>query len=1581
MIDINWHNFKAKFNDRETKAFEQLAYMLFCAENNIKIGIFRFKNQTGIETEPITKDGVQVAFQAKYYDTKLSDNKTDIISSLKKAKAENTTLSKILFYVNQEFAESSKRQKKKPKYLEEIESVANEQNLHLEWRVPSHIEMQLAQPTNQYLAEYFFQLGRNRIDFLTELRSHTENILFPIRSEISFQKQIIKIDRSSFSESLNKVTGPVKIIAGEGGSGKTALIKDFFVKMVSPIYVFKAAEFNVLHISGLFSQFGSYTLTDFIEAHNEENQKIVVIDSAERLADLKNQDAFKELLSALLKNNWQFYFTTRLNYLNDLTFQLLEIYRLDFEVLRLDNLNDEELATVAATNNFRLPENHKLNQLIKNLFYLDEYLHHYTDIEKGADVVAFRNVLWKKKIQNSAYQKNNTHLIREKCFISLVKARCANGHFYIDGGTCGDRILSHLVGDDIIQYDEKQKGYFITHDIYEEWALGKIIDWEFQSKESSATFFESIGTSLIIRRAFRHWLSELLSTDINAVKPFIESAFTAELTDVFWKDELLTSILLSEYAGQFFLTFETLLLANEATYLKKIIFLLRIACKEVDRMFYQDNSILDKVAFDTAFLITRPKGEGWHHCIKFVYDHRAALALTDLSLYFTLLEEWTTYNKSGSSTRYSALTAMHFYEKMQIESGIFFGSDIKERILSVILSGTAELKTELTTIVNQMLVANIYHHDCPYDDMLESILKAEVKAIDFIRRMPKETLKLAYKFWYLSPEDRDEMDYGRMGTEEFYAIPNRWSDEYSPASAYQTPIYYCLETAFADTIKFILDYTNRAIKSYVESDYDDTVFEIEVAVDSETTAKQFISTGIWNIFRGSGSPVSPHLLQSYHMALEKYLLEIAEIASSEGLESWLIYLIKHTRSASITAVVASVVAAFPDKFFKVSAILFGSYEFIQHDNYRLIHENEAKSIYSIGAGMNINERIYERERMATVDQSHRKLALENLALNYQFFRNPGITDEEAEFRLTTIHQIIDKHYEHIARLSADDEELNAYRMLIARIDRRKMKPTVEHQDDKIVLNFNPELDEELRRVSEVAQQSGANLHRYTQLKLWGSRKFDPNRESYKYPAYDDPQIVINDLRNLIAELNDEPSDEFIFHNRVNASYGCYGLIATYLDEMSTEDLKLCCDLVFQFARLPLQNYYNYQIADGVEVAVHALTMLYGKFPELRNDFTMALFFILFDNHAIGAYKRVCDYAIEAIIKNLYTSNTNHAILLFQGFLLFAGRFKSQEQAYIEKVRSTRVTYQRGSMIDSFTNEHLEELNKWLTGELTVTEIAINSLNIEVLETLFQLIPIDSNFIIHLDFAKAALPSMATKLLKDDPRERRPERIDYKLRLRFFKKAAYFLLKREPDCIKEWITPFAAGLTISRNSDTFLQEVLQAEDILNTYEQFWLVWDCIYPIIKKFSKLRSALYLNEIIHTYLLAWPWWEKTTKAWHSLKDREKLFYAKCANEMGSHPAVLYGIGKILNEIATPFINDGMIWVSDTLAENHNLNTEELDINTVYYLEVLVRKYVYLNRTKLKADRYLRAKLLVILEFLINRTSVNAYLLREEII
>ena len=53
MHEINWNIFKAKFNQREGPKLEELAYHLFLREFDLpSAGVFGYKNQPGIETEP-----------------------------------------------------------------------------------------------------------------------------------------------------------------------------------------------------------------------------------------------------------------------------------------------------------------------------------------------------------------------------------------------------------------------------------------------------------------------------------------------------------------------------------------------------------------------------------------------------------------------------------------------------------------------------------------------------------------------------------------------------------------------------------------------------------------------------------------------------------------------------------------------------------------------------------------------------------------------------------------------------------------------------------------------------------------------------------------------------------------------------------------------------------------------------------------------------------------------------------------------------------------------------------------------------------------------------------------------------------------------------------------------------------------------------------------------------------------------------------------------------------------------------------------------------------------------------------------
>ena len=212
MMEINWHNFKAKFNGKETSVFENFAYLLFCREYKRDIGIFGYKNQAGIEKEPIQVGDECIGFQAKYFDNRI--DKTQIISSVETAKSKNPGLTKVLLYTNLEFSESSDKDKKEPKSKTEIEKAAKEIGIDIEWRVRSNFEKLLSEADMQHLAGYYFSSNQSLIEYIESFESQTESILYTIHNSISYNGQSITIDRKEFPQQISNTlsNGRISII-------------------------------------------------------------------------------------------------------------------------------------------------------------------------------------------------------------------------------------------------------------------------------------------------------------------------------------------------------------------------------------------------------------------------------------------------------------------------------------------------------------------------------------------------------------------------------------------------------------------------------------------------------------------------------------------------------------------------------------------------------------------------------------------------------------------------------------------------------------------------------------------------------------------------------------------------------------------------------------------------------------------------------------------------------------------------------------------------------------------------------------------------------------------------------------------------------------------------------------------------------------------------------------------------------------------------------------------------------------------------------------------------------------------------
>ncbi|PWL31747.1 AVAST type 4 anti-phage nuclease Avs4 [uncultured Roseivirga sp.] len=1380
MIEINWNVFKAKFPDREPKAFELLSYYLFCDEFEKPLGVFRFKNQTGVETDPIEYKGEIVGFQSKFYESKLSEHKTDLEDSITKAKRKNPELNKILFYLNQEFSESSKPGKKEPKYKSDVEAHAKKNGVSIVWKVTSHFEKQLSLPRNEYLSEHFFGgEGSGITDFLSSISNHTESILHSIQSDIKFRGDTLKIDRSELLNELLEEKGKsqVTILSGVGGCGKTALIKEFRALMQTvPFYVFKAAEFNIKQLDSLFGNFGKYGLVDFLEAHSNEAHKIIVIDSAEKLSDLEEIEPFREFLSSLLRDSWSIYVTTRDSYLEDLKFQFIQIYRVTCSLYSIKNIEQGMLFQLARRYEFEIPLDVKLIGLICNLFYLSEFLENYDSIESGTSYKNFRNIIWKKKIQGP-FKVRNQHIKRENSFLQLIELRAANGRFFNNLDQSHDRPLEALAMEEVIEYDSANSGYFITHDIYEEWGLNFYLSRCFNSTQDYKSFFKEIGASLLVRRAFRYWVAEKIISEPEVFKSLILKAAFDEKLETFWKDEVLVTILLSNLSAHFFQVYKEALLQEDARLIRRITFLLRVACKQVDEKNYD-------LGLSIGYLFTKPKGPGWQEFICFLYNHRDNLSASLIPIIIPTLEEWVKHENKGETTRLVGLLGLHLYELSNNDREFKIPLNTSKKIPEIILASGYELVNEIREIISNILDKGSLRFREDYYDLCSLILTRNEVSMPVLNSLTKLVLQMADIFWFQNKELESEYPFGRYsgyGPEEKFSLSDDWHHKYFPASALQTPVYFLLKSDLDEGLQFILDFTAKTVQSAVESGYDSSIKQISV-FQKDSTSKQFISHTLWQMYRGSGNPVTPYLLQSVHMALEKRLLEIANDQNPELLIDKLIHLLENTVSASISAVVASVVIANPEKLAVVAIRMLKTPDFLIHDRLRKHSEHQAKSLYEIG-GVGLKDKIYRQERLKTCEDKHRELSLEDVVLTLQIFKDESMPEEVFQDRQEEIWSVLDDHYDQIIQTEdISSERINQLRLLVNSIDRRKQRMSFEDNQDSSYIKFVPQLEPELAKFQAKGQEEYSEKTKFMALRLWSLNKFEKDQDLDDYEQYENsPERVLSETKQLISEFENQDGFFELMNHSIPA-YATAAVIKEYHDKINNEDKAFCLETIAGFATFPFQANYHAQISDGVEVAVSAIPHLIELFPEKSEDLTTILQFLLFNNQPLGEYKRICDYSIEAINQNASRLGQEFVEEVLTTFLLLKPSFND----FINQKRIEKGGHFRPISAGSYVDEFLEELEK--SGPLkdfSWEALDIKKYDIEDLQISFALIRPDSVDEFSLRLVEELFKVIPQATLSDED----DNELKFSARLKIFKTYSRFILHRKPEEIEKFVVPF------------------------------------------------------------------------------------------------------------------------------------------------------------------------------------------------
>lgn len=229
-----------------------------------------------------------------------------MLEMVRKAKRDYANITKIIIYTNSEWGQNKG---KEPAGKKEIEQEAKDLGVEIDWRCGSYFESPFVVDENKSVCAHFFLQSDSVYKLLEDMGAHTNRVLDSISEDIPFNGKTVVIDRASEYENISSTTNNAVVISGEGGTGKTALIKSLHKKKgsTSAFYVLKATEFSVNKVEDVFS---GVSLDDFSAAHLGADEKIVVVDSAENLLALQNTDPFREFVSGLLSSGWKVWFVT-----------------------------------------------------------------------------------------------------------------------------------------------------------------------------------------------------------------------------------------------------------------------------------------------------------------------------------------------------------------------------------------------------------------------------------------------------------------------------------------------------------------------------------------------------------------------------------------------------------------------------------------------------------------------------------------------------------------------------------------------------------------------------------------------------------------------------------------------------------------------------------------------------------------------------------------------------------------------------------------------------------------------------------------------------------------------------------------------------------------------------------------------------------------------------------------------------------------------------------------------------------------------------------------------------------------------
>ena len=889
------------------------------------------------------------------------------------------------------------------------------------------------------------------------------------------------------------------------------------------------------------------SIKDFLDLHSDCCERILVVDEAEKtdlLVPPGDIGTIAQTLEDFHGAGWRIVFSTRPSHAEKWVDFCKTVLQTPPVVVDIPRLSPEELKGLADANGFSIPSDLLIRDLLRIPFYLKEFLS-LSDGERSGNFKKFKQHLWDCRIRG-----NESGVMAANGFIAMMERRLQTGNYWVEVHPDEAEAANGLIQRGILVRDTETEWCYLTHDIYEEWALEKIITRAFSEVGDNPNLWPLLQDKPAMHRAYRSWMTDTFHLNGTSVQHLVENSLTGNPTP--WQKETLLAMLASPLAGGFLKTHLLLLLGNGGQLLKEVVALVRLSCREPSLL--KNEAFLSDMGFDPAsadfHFLTRPCGKEWNTIIHFLFENRKDVLKVKQDDILNLLHEWCANYPHGQTTAEAARLA---FEIAIANNGTDWETRLFEHktegILFQCLSlGAAEIKEDLRSCIE-------FYLDDPEGDVrgfpknyCEAIVNHSLSHVQFITSLPEMTRRILGAMfrpgtqlsvsWTDSPES--EMGLSRSG----YI-------SHCPLSAYQTPVYWLLKKDFKETLDFLIDWINDLASVWAKSDTYTTTTRFTAEAGKQY--EQYISNALWCANRGCGSPVLPHLFVCAHMALEKRLLEFDEVCHDDEHEKSLVeiclYIFQKAKTASLSGVLNTLVLKNPDRYYEIGSLLASSFEAIHYDYMRACsQESQCKFLYSV---LRRDEKWFFKEREKTLNESFRFNSLEEVIRWYQSCPSP-----EGERRRKRMETLLDG-------FSKTGDRMHL--LMVCRTDLRRMRFECKHDEKGAPsLVLYPQLPPEMVKEQQKLLEAQTLLNLGLGLKQWAEDKIKGVPIPVRLSAYEtDRQNLLTDCKTVLSAAYDGEAS-FILQNVkpvVSAA-----LLKCFPTELGDEMRKQCKQTLLQAAQ-------------------------------------------------------------------------------------------------------------------------------------------------------------------------------------------------------------------------------------------------------------------------------------------------------------------------------------------------------------------------------------------------------------------------------